>query len=381
MHVSLLIPEVELERAAVWPDRTCLHHAQLYGVMNQLNLFRSEPVKRKYTFMGSGLLVLAFVLWMTIASAPAAVGMMADVLLEQAGASFRLGPYGNYALLGFSELLLLVPLVGYMLICKVPVRALMGNRTTAAQNALAAALGAALAVAVAGPTVAWSSIFTELLGAKLPDTSFIEPKSWGALAAAALAVGVSAGVAEEPLFRGVVQRSLGGVTGKWPAILWSSLIFSLVHMDIVGAPTRFAVGVVMGLLAWRSGAILPGIFAHAAYNTMALATNLIVTRTPIAGWQGFTFTQSMSPAVAEIVTWCILSAPFALLYWGLWALFKRVTPANAAWSNVPGVPEPIKGAHWLGWAGVALVVLVMTALTFVTMFLPSINEMLPQIAG
>ncbi len=338
-------------------------------------------MKRKYSFLGSGLLVLAFVLWMMIAGTPAAVGMVADMLLEQAGMGFRLGPYVNYALLGFSELLLLAPLVGYMLLCKVPVRALMGNRTTAAQNALAAALGAALSVAVAGPTVAWSSIFTELLGAKLPDTSFIEPKSWGALAAAALAVGVSAGVAEEPLFRGVVQRSLGGVTGKWPAILWSSLIFSLVHMDIVGAPTRFAVGVALGMLAWRSGAILPGIFAHAAYNTMALATSLIATHTPMAGWQGFAFTQGMSAAAAEIVTWCILSAPFALLCWGLWVLFHRATPANAAWSDVPGVPEPIKGAHWLSWAGAALIVLAMTALTFVTMFLPSINEMLPQIAG
>lgn len=338
-------------------------------------------LKQKYSFLASGLLMLSFVLWMMIASMPAAVGVIGDMLLEKLNVGFRLGAYGNYVLLGLSELLLLAPLVVYMRIVRLPVRALLGNRTTLSQNALAAALGVAVAVAVTGLSVAWSSIFTELLHAKLPDTSSYDPKTWPQLAAAAVALGACAGIAEEPVFRGVVLRSLGGVTTKWPAILWTALIFSLVHMDIVGAPTRFVVGVVLGLLAWRSGALLPGMFAHAAYNTTALGMNLVLTTTKLGDWKGFPFLQGLPQAGNDILTWCMISAPFILAAVGIYQAFRMATPDNAAWRSKPYVRQPIRGVHWLSWAGAAFVTLVLTALSLLAMFLPQLGDLLPQFGG
>lgn len=335
-------------------------------------------LKQKYSFLGSGLLMLAFVLWTLLASTPAALGMMGDMLFQQLGIGFRIGAFGNYALLGLSELLLLAPLVGYMLLCKVPLRALMGNRTSAVQNVLAVLLGMAVAAGVTGLSVACATFFTDVLHASLPDTSSYDPKTWPQLVAAAVALGVCAGVAEEPVFRGVLLRSFGGVTGKWPAILWSSLIFSLIHMDIVGAPTRFVVGVALGMLAWRSGAILPGMFAHAAYNTTALGMSLVLSSTGLGNWQGFYFLQGMPQGLNDTITWCILSVPFLVAAAGLWLAFDIASSRMATWHSQPYIRQAIPGVHWLAWAGTALVTVALTGLTFLAMYLPQLTDMIPQ---
>ena len=338
-------------------------------------------MKQKYSFLGSGLLMLAFVLWTLLASTPAALGILGDMFFQRMGIGFRIGAFGNYALLGLSELLLLAPLVGYMLIVKVPPRALMGNRTTALQNVLAALFGVAVAVGVTGLSVACSAFFSDVLHANLPDTSSYEAKTWPQLAAAAIALGVCAGVAEEPVFRGVLLRSLGGIKGKWPAILWSSFIFAIIHMDVVGTPTRFVVGVALGMLAWRSGAVLPGVFAHATYNSMALALNLILSSTGLADWRGFYFLQGLPQGLNDTITWCIISVPFLLVAAGLWLAFDMASSRGAAWRDRPYVRQPIPGRHWLAWAGAALVTLALTGLTFLSMYLPQLSEMIPQFGG
>jgi membrane protease YdiL (CAAX protease family) len=327
-------------------------------------------LKRKYTLLSSGVLVLAFVVWMVAVSVPAAVGLLFGK---------QIGIYGNYALLAATELLLLVPLVAYMVILKTPFKAFMGNKTTAWQNLSALLLGVLLAPAVMGLTQAWASLFTELMHAKLPDTSMYEPKTMGALLAAAVAVGVSAGVAEEPIFRGVVLRGLGSVTGKWPSILLSGLVFSLIHLDIVGAPTRFVIGVALGMLAWRSGAVLPGIFAHAGYNSATMGISLLLS-VAFPGWAGFPFLQALPQAVNDILTWTILSIPFILGAWGAYVLFCRVTPKTAQWRDQPYARSEVKGFHWLPWVGAGLVVLPMIAIAFAAMFLPQMN-VIPGFGG
>ena len=336
-------------------------------------------MKRKYTFLASGVLVLAFLIWMVGASVPAAVGIIAFNFHDANGnaiVSKEFLPYANYILLGITELLLIAPLVVYLFVMKTPVKVFMGNKTTVRQNLLALLIGVLLAPAVMGLTVAWSSIFTELLHAKLPDTSMIEPKTFGALLASAVAIGVAAGVAEEPIFRGVVLRGLGSVTGKWPSILLSGLIFSLIHLDIVGAPTRFVIGVALGMMAWRCGAVLPGIFAHAGYNTATMGFSMLFS-TALADWKGFSFLQTLPQVANDIITWTIISLPFLALTWGAWLLFCRATPATARWSDTPYARAEIKGFHWLPWVGAALVTLPLTAIAFIAMFMPEQLQHLP----
>lgn len=86
-----------------------------------------------------------------------------------------------------------------------------------------------------------------------------------------LGLGFAAPFGEEFFFRGVIQHALGLKLPTPTAIVITALIFSAFHLDPVGFLARFELGVVFGLLAWRSGSIWPGLAAHAANNLVASA--------------------------------------------------------------------------------------------------------------
>lgn len=81
-----------------------------------------------------------------------------------------------------------------------------------------------------------------------------------------LGVSLAAPVAEEVLYRGLVQAGLATRLGWARAVVVTALIFSVMHFDPVGLLARFELGVVFGLLAWRAGSLWPAIGAHAANN-------------------------------------------------------------------------------------------------------------------
>lgn len=82
-----------------------------------------------------------------------------------------------------------------------------------------------------------------------------------------LVVGVGAPFAEELFYRGLVQRSLLNRLGRpaW-AIVLSAMFFAFAHMQSLQFPALVAVGVVFGILAWRSGRLGLSIFAHVGFN-------------------------------------------------------------------------------------------------------------------
>jgi membrane protease YdiL (CAAX protease family) len=90
---------------------------------------------------------------------------------------------------------------------------------------------------------------------------------------AILAVLVVAGapLVEELFFRGLLQRSLAGWLGPGPAIGLAALGFGLAHGEAVQLVALVAFGVVLGVLAERSGRLGPGIVAHAAFNGATMA--------------------------------------------------------------------------------------------------------------
>jgi hypothetical protein len=79
---------------------------------------------------------------------------------------------------------------------------------------------------------------------------------------------MSAGICEETGFRGYMQRPIEQRHGVPVAILISSLFFTVVHLTkdwaMVGmVPIVFGAGVLLGLLAWASGSLIPCIIGHA----------------------------------------------------------------------------------------------------------------------
>jgi membrane protease YdiL (CAAX protease family) len=97
------------------------------------------------------------------------------------------------------------------------------------------------------------------------DFSFIPtlPLKWLAVVVSA----ASAGICEETGFRGYMQRPIEQRHGAPVAILISSCFFTAVHLTkdwaLLGmVPIVFGAGVLLGLLAWSSGSLIPCMIGH-----------------------------------------------------------------------------------------------------------------------
>jgi membrane protease YdiL (CAAX protease family) len=83
----------------------------------------------------------------------------------------------------------------------------------------------------------------------------------------ALSIAVSAGVTEEVVFRGYLQKQLEDAYGIVPAIAVAGFCFWLAHTDkatITHLPFHMMASVFLGLLAYLSRSLWPSIIAHTA---------------------------------------------------------------------------------------------------------------------
>lgn len=81
-----------------------------------------------------------------------------------------------------------------------------------------------------------------------------------------LFIALAPGLCEETLFRGYMQRRLIERWPAWVAILVTSLIFAVFHIMPHAVLFAFPIGVWLGIMAWKSGSVWPGVICHAAIN-------------------------------------------------------------------------------------------------------------------
>ncbi|MFW9801981.1 MAG: lysostaphin resistance A-like protein [Candidatus Thorarchaeota archaeon] len=86
------------------------------------------------------------------------------------------------------------------------------------------------------------------------------------------------GFSEELLFRGFLQRRMEmyfrqrrSSPGLY-ALIITSFIFAIIHLDLFGLPTRFVLGIILGYLSQRRNySIMAPTIAHGFYNSAAVA--------------------------------------------------------------------------------------------------------------
>ena len=83
---------------------------------------------------------------------------------------------------------------------------------------------------------------------------------------------VGAPLVEELYFRGLLLRSLAGWTNPVVGVVVSGLLFGLAHFEPLQFAGLAAVGVVFGVMAWRTGRLAPSISAHLTFNAAAVLT-------------------------------------------------------------------------------------------------------------
>ena len=121
---------------------------------------------------------------------------------------------------------------------------------------------------------------------------------WSGGVSALLALVLVAPVTEELLFRGWLLKDLQQQYGKLPALVWSSLLFGLVHIEASAVIYATLAGLVLGAVALRTRSTLASIAMHAGVNALPLL--LPVTLVRIEGFN------TLDPEIVHISPWLLV---------------------------------------------------------------------------
>lgn len=132
-------------------------------------------------------------------------------------------------------------------------------------------------------------------------------------------------IAEEMFFRGVLQRLFVRMSRRaWIGILIASIVFSLLHGEMLGFFPRVALGIILGLIYYYSGNLWYAILAHFFNNAFQIALVFLFQKQYI----NFDITQNEpTPVIAGGIS--------LLLVIGLVVIFRKYFTGKA----VPGLLE------------------------------------------
>lgn len=131
-------------------------------------------------------------------------------------------------------------------------------------------------------SIAWSSVIvSSLLGnAPAPTTalgSVISDSSWLAVVLVGIVLSVIPAIVEEAMFRGFLQRRFLQRWSPAVSIGITTLLFALIHWDSLQHVVAVVpLGIVTGLLAFRTKSIKPGMLVHALHNAGVVGFGAIV---------------------------------------------------------------------------------------------------------
>ncbi len=179
------------------------------------------------------------------------------------------------------------------------------------------------------------------------DRAAAEDALWGhvpiGLAVAwTVIIGLMPGIGEELLFRGVIQRSFLRSMKPPAAILLTSVLFALLHIEPATVALAFVLGLWFGALAWRTGSVIPGMVLHATFNS---------------GWNAGQFLVRSNDHAARLAPLVLTVAGIVALVAFVWAVrillrleppaelaaestAERGGPAYPAYPAYPAAPMP-----------------------------------------
>ena len=92
------------------------------------------------------------------------------------------------------------------------------------------------------------------------------PGLWAIL----LVFAIAPAVLEELAFRGFILSGMQSLRNDWKAILLTSLLFGVAHSVLQQSIVTFFVGVVLGIIAVRTGSLIPCMLYHAMHNGISV---------------------------------------------------------------------------------------------------------------
>lgn len=90
-------------------------------------------------------------------------------------------------------------------------------------------------------------------------------------------IGAMAGVCEETLFRGIIQRSYERL-GATKAIFLTAFLFGLMHADFQRLMGTFLLGALIGFVTYRTNSLYAGMFAHFSNNCLMIVLTYVIDK-------------------------------------------------------------------------------------------------------
>ena len=74
------------------------------------------------------------------------------------------------------------------------------------------------------------------------------------------------------------QLLAGAGVGLWKANMIQALLFGLLHANLVQGSYAWLLGIALGYIVWKCGALFPGIFMHVIFNAYGMIEPLLLER-------------------------------------------------------------------------------------------------------
>lgn len=237
--------------------------------------------------------------------------------------------------------LVLIPPIALLLFYRYDLLKLLRIKKISLSNCILILLTMVSALPVVGAINALNMLIIKAFFGKVSDFQIPIPSGTQGLLLSILIIGGSAGICEEILFRGTIQRGFERF-GAAKSIIITAFLFGLMHLDFERLAGTFMLGAIIGFLVYRTDSIFAGILAHFINNSIAvIATYFAKIKNPdTAGIQ-----DSMK-AISDIFTGLsIVEIYFVIIVWIVVIMFFASIFAGVLYAfikNTSGKTENLK---------------------------------------
>jgi sodium transport system permease protein len=161
---------------------------------------------------------------------------------------------------------------------------------------------------------------TEELRRLRPDADGVDGAFLGRVGIYLLFLGVLPAVCEELAFRGFILTGLLRRFRPATAIVISSFLFAVMHMNVFQFLPTLVLGLLLGTLTWRGGSVVPAMLFHLLHNS------LLVLISALAQVEGAAEVTPPGPMVSFVLQALCLIVAFLVL----WRVLRRPAPSPVA---------------------------------------------------
>lgn len=213
--------------------------------------------------------------------------------------------------------------------------------------------------AVVGTTVlnllaAYWVMLLEGLGLTSVTSSLEIPNTFWGLIVLLLSAAVTPAICEELLFRGLILPSMEGL-GRRAAVVFSGLLFALLHAEFEALPVHILIGLILGMLCLRTGSLMAPMLYHFVHNATLMITVYRIERAGLLAAESET-----APTLAEALS----ALPTLALFGVLWVVLLMLLLKRPREESATPPRERMPKLFWALLGLSLLVLLVMLGFDF-----------------